>query len=236
MERRGTADREIFQVSTVREFPMYPSLREQLINPKKCPATDGSTALCIYLTSPNKDDDSPISISDSIKRLNDKNQRVRNAQSSSDITWKSQVKVALTHTPQNWVPRWTLWVEAHGAPMWFFGAEPTLASERLGTRDFAAWVRGCEAANNLTFASVVLDSCFSAAELCPASNRTISPARAVSILLPDKEVLGYLGKNNSATVTGLAVGSQPSQSLSLTEGTASENQLSCRSRSGLQSW
>lgn len=198
---------------------MCPSVREETINPKQNPPSDDTKSLCIYLTSPHKAADHPINTSDSIRRLNEREQRVRNTRAAQEITWQSSPKVPLSVSPGGWVPRWTLWVEAHGAPMWFFGAEPTLASERLGTRDFAAWVLSCEAANDVEFASVVLDSCFSAAEQCPAGNRTISPARAVSLLLPGKRVIGYLGKNNSATITGLTVAGEQC-SLKPAEGTA----------------
>jgi hypothetical protein len=198
---------------------MCPSLREQIINPKQSPFPDDAKAVCIYLTSPYKDNDAPIDTDASVKRLNDRGQLVQNKKDAQGITWQGIAKVEQKAPRPNGELHWSLWIEAHGAPMWFFGAEATLASERLGTRDFALWMQSCEAANNISFKYVVLDSCFSAAEQCPSNNRTVSPARAVSILLPGKKVLGYLGKNNSKTVAGLSVGGQATE-LGLKEGTA----------------
>lgn len=195
------------------------SLRENIINPKQHPFPNDAKAACIYITSPHKDNDAPIDADASVKRLNGRHQLVQNTKSAHNITWQDAPRVEQKAPRPTGELHWSLWVEAHGAPMWFFGAEATLASERLGTREFALWMKNCETANDISFNYVVLDSCFSAAEQCPSNNRTVSPARALSILLPGKKVLGYLGKNNSKTVSGLSVGGHAAQ-LGLDEGTA----------------
>lgn len=149
------------------------SLRQRIINPKQNPFPRDAKAACIYITSPHKDNDAPIDADASVKRLNGRHQLVQNTKSAHNITWQDAPRVEQKAPRPTGELHWSLWVEAHGAPMWFFGAEATLASERLGTREFALWMKNCETANDISFNYVVLDSC------CPTTENLYLTAESL---------------------------------------------------------
>ena len=107
----------------------------------------------------------------------------------------------------------TLWFEAHGAPGWLFGPgqprhlnperHPSHKSEKQATEQFYHYLTDIEHKTQLKIDCILLNSCFSASELINDSTQQYlnSNARLLSILIPDKLVLGFMGYNCSAKVS-----------------------------------
>ncbi|MCF6765184.1 hypothetical protein L3V82_05325 [Thiotrichales bacterium 19S3-7] len=94
---------------------------------------------------------------------------------------------------------------AHGAPGWLFG-EKSSKSEMEYTIAFAKLIKQIEAKLNVKVDAIMLNSCYSGFEVMSEDhqNYICSPARVLSILLPDVQVMGYVGKFSDSIVTGLA--------------------------------
>lgn len=97
----------------------------------------------------------------------------------------------------------TVWLESHGAPGWLFGADKSKESELEGTIGFVDFIRKLEEYTGATVNNIVLSGCFTANELINDDEYFISPARTLSYLLPDKNIVGFVGENAKAKVTNV---------------------------------
>lgn len=99
----------------------------------------------------------------------------------------------------------TIWVEAHGAPGWLFGTDSSHVSEREGITAFRELLLDIEKETGLRINNILLNSCYSANEMVNDANLNYvnSSARLLSILVPDKVVVGLIGKNTPAGVRGV---------------------------------
>ncbi|AHE66741.1 hypothetical protein [Legionella oakridgensis] len=97
----------------------------------------------------------------------------------------------------------TLWLEAHGTPGWLFAGEPSLDAESKAVNEFANFVKRLEKTLNTSVINVVLSCCYSGLEYVNDETGQIfvSPARQLSKLLPDTDVIGFIGVNTSAKIT-----------------------------------
>jgi hypothetical protein len=107
----------------------------------------------------------------------------------------------------------TLWFEAHGAPGWLFGPgdphdndpanHPNHKSEKEAANFFCAYLSDIEKKTELRINHIILNTCFSATELVnDFENQYLnSSARLLSILIPNKLVLGFIGHNASAKIS-----------------------------------
>ncbi|CDZ77465.1 hypothetical protein BN59_01748 [Legionella massiliensis] len=100
----------------------------------------------------------------------------------------------------------TVYLESHGAPGWLFGARRTAKSEMDNTFAFVEYIRELEQKTGLKVNSIILNSCYSANEYYNQSTQEyfISPARVLSYLLPDCDIVGFVGKNATASVNAYA--------------------------------
>lgn len=99
----------------------------------------------------------------------------------------------------------TIWLEAHGAPGWLFGKEASAEIELANTIKFADYIRDIEKHTGLKITNIILSCCYSANEFLhpETKNHFYSPARLLSKLLPDVDVMGFVGQNASAKGTSL---------------------------------
>ena len=99
----------------------------------------------------------------------------------------------------------TIWVEAHGAPGWLFAGPKTANAEMVASIDFANYLKDIEASTGLTVTNVMLNCCFSANEYINDEGTIYfnSPARILSILMPNCNVMGFIGSNASAIINGV---------------------------------
>ncbi|CDZ78030.1 hypothetical protein BN59_02327 [Legionella massiliensis] len=98
-------------------------------------------------------------------------------------------------------PQITVWFEAHGAPGWLFGADKSQASEFEGTVQFVGFIHALEAYLNTEVNHIVLSGCYTGCEFNNGSDYFISPARMLSILLPGKEIVGFIGQHAKGKVS-----------------------------------
>jgi hypothetical protein len=99
----------------------------------------------------------------------------------------------------------TIWLEAHGAPGWLFGKEASAEIELANTIKFADYIRDIEKHTGLKVTNIILSCCYSANEFLhpETQNHFYSPARLLSKLLPDVDVMGFVGQNASAKGTSI---------------------------------
>ena len=99
----------------------------------------------------------------------------------------------------------TIWLESHGATGWTFGSSRSKTSEYNWTVRFSKFIHAIERVTGATVNNIVLNGCFTANELVNPDGMTYlnSPARILSLLLPDKQILGFIGQNASAKVTNV---------------------------------
>lgn len=99
----------------------------------------------------------------------------------------------------------TLWLESHGAPGWLFGGTRDHKDELRWTRRFAAFVKDVEAHTGTTIDNIILNGCFTANEFVSPDSGSFmnSPARILSLFLPGKNIVGFVGQNASAKVTNV---------------------------------
>jgi hypothetical protein len=99
----------------------------------------------------------------------------------------------------------TLWMESHGAPGWLFGCTRDHKNEFQWAKNFALFVRAVECYTGTTINNIVLSGCFTANEFIDESAETflLSPARMLSLLLPEKSIVGFVGQNAVAKVSNV---------------------------------
>ncbi|KTD20736.1 hypothetical protein [Legionella londiniensis] len=92
---------------------------------------------------------------------------------------------------------------SHGLPGFLFGDRETFEAEAKGIRQFVSFVNLLESRINKKIDNIILNACYSASELYNPKLKKYfySPARLLSILLPGKKVVGFVGEHAGATVT-----------------------------------
>jgi hypothetical protein len=107
----------------------------------------------------------------------------------------------------------TIWLEAHGAPGWLFGPglpsdenpanHPDHKKEAKGTMNFRDYLLEVEKKTGHKINNIILNCCYSATEFVNDIDGQYlnSPARLLSILLPDRNVIGYTAKNSGVKVS-----------------------------------
>lgn len=184
-----------------------PNLRTQtILHPKLQGLTEKKKPFTFILTSPYDADDNSTKLASVSSSLAQKGYGVINKpRKGAKCTWL---------TPDEELPEFikmsqllegkelTIWVEAHGALGWFFGPSRDIEKEFLGMMAFVEFVNKVAALTNTKVSSVVLNGCFTANEFLNKYTLEFncSPARMLSMLLPDTSVIGFIGKNASAAI------------------------------------
>lgn len=98
----------------------------------------------------------------------------------------------------------TIWLECHGAIGSLLGSEPTHLSEETALKDFAEFLLSIEEKTGLKIKQIILNACNSGTEMIDVNSMSFmnSPARLLSILMPDTIVVGFIGANTTALATG----------------------------------
>jgi hypothetical protein len=118
---------------------------------------------------------------------------------------KGGFKLVNKNTPHSNDEKLTLVVKAHGSLGYFFGVEPTFKSEIRELTAFVDYVRSIEQEiGDKVVDRIILEGCFSANEYYNQKGNTLyyvnSPARMLSTLLPEVEVIGFMGTNNGVGI------------------------------------
>lgn len=97
----------------------------------------------------------------------------------------------------------TIWLEAHGVPGWLYGTETNFDKEEASVVKFSDRLFAIEQQTGFQIENILLNSCYSAAEIINENTGeyTLSSARLLSILMPDKNVIGFIGSNGGSKVT-----------------------------------
>ncbi len=97
----------------------------------------------------------------------------------------------------------TIWLEAHSSPGWIFGAKADFVIEQKAVLMFRNRLVDIEQNTGLYIDNIVLHSCFSATEIINEKNGTYSnsSARLLSIVMPEKNILGFIGLNSGVKVS-----------------------------------
>ena len=114
-------------------------------------------------------------------------------------------KIVNKNTSHSKDEKLTLVVKAHGSLGYFFGTEPTFKSEMRELVAFVNYVRSLEQEMGVTAVNqILLEGCFSANEYYNQKGSNLyyvnSPARLLSTLLPEVDVIGFMGVNNGVGV------------------------------------
>lgn len=116
-----------------------------------------------------------------------------------------------------------VWFETHGCPGWLFGGRADFKTEDEAARRFSKCMHQLQETTGFSIDTVLLHSCFSATEIINPETGAFanSSARLLSVLLPNQDVIGFLGKNSGAKVTNtyeLVHGDYQPRILTLAEG------------------
>lgn len=178
---------------------------QAILYPKRSGLTGTDKPQVVHVSSPWDEDSSATSYSASTDVLSGAGFGVLN---KKKIEWTTtdpeEIEKSVKPVKMNGKPL-TIWIDAHGAPGWFFGAARSAKDEFQKTVDFLKFISAIEAQTGGKVANVVLSGCFTANEIVNSTTKKFfcSPARMLSFLLPDVNVLGFVGQNASAKVTHL---------------------------------
>lgn len=97
-----------------------------------------------------------------------------------------------------------IWLEAHGAPSWLFGDKDNFLSEAKGTLLFRDCLQRIAENNGIVISDILMSACYSGTEIYHAKTNeyTNSPARMLSLLMPEQQILGFIGVTSGAKVRG----------------------------------
>lgn len=175
---------------------------QMILCPKKFGCKEKTKLVALIVHSPYDESGAAVSYSSTADTLRDTaGYGVINKQK---ITWDKDPDKLIKPVQMKGKPL-TIWVEAHGAPGWFFAGERSARDEYLCTIQFAAYVKQIETITGGKVDNIVLSGCFTANELINVEACTYfcSPARMLSILLPGINVMGFVGQNATAVVTNV---------------------------------
>lgn len=96
----------------------------------------------------------------------------------------------------------TIWLQSDGAPGCLFGSADSATTEFVNSMDFTLFVHLIEEITSLAVSNIVLCSKFSATEMFNLEQQTYfnSSARVLSLLLPDKNIMGFIGEYRAGKV------------------------------------
>jgi len=97
----------------------------------------------------------------------------------------------------------TLFFNAHGAPGFLFARYRNAKSELEGLYSFAKFVRQVEEKTGKKINNIILSGCYNAVEIYnpDTGNYFNSPARLLSLVFPEKNIVGFQGQYADAVVT-----------------------------------
>lgn len=192
--------------------PVNPKVREQVLNPKAAGLTGKDKPYAILISSPFDKEDSAVDFQ-AIKKftetrgcsaLNTAALFFSENTQNLDSFKKENIKVnaSFLNNARAKGAQLTIWLQAHGAPGWLYGARPDADDEFEGAKMFCAYVAELEMKTGLKVNNIVLNACHSATEIINLENGEYlnSPARLLSVLMPDKTIIGFTGKNSDARV------------------------------------
>lgn len=182
-----------------------PSIKTQtILTPKKFGLKDKSKPVALIVHSPYDEKDAAVNYSNTADTLRDTTGY--GLINKGKITWDNSENLGKLIKPVQMKGKpLTIWIEAHGAPGWFFAGERSAKNEYDSTIQFAAYVKQIETVTGAKVNNIVLSGCFTANELIniEACTYFCSPARMLSIFLPEINVMGFVGQNASAVVTNV---------------------------------
>lgn len=159
--------------------------------------------------------DSAVALSPILKQYEGEGYRILNKKSKSkQLNFETDPRDfhQLLSKPQG-LQKITIFSNTHGNPGCHFGEFSNLELELNGIIKFANLVREIEIYTRADVTNVVLGGCFSGTELYnpTTGHYTSSSARLLSILLPEKNIVGFIGEYTSGKVTHVYIKSEESE-------------------------
>lgn len=184
--------------------PVAASKREVVLKPKKCGLTGKNKPVVFIVSSPHDAVDASTKYTNTFAFLESAGYGVINKRSCFWNTDESELAARIKPVSRRGAPL-TIWIEAHGALGWFFAGGKDAKEEFIETLKFVQFIRKIAEITHSSLDTVVLNGCFTANEFFNEAthNFNLSPARMLSILAPDIQVIGFIGKNATAKVTGI---------------------------------
>lgn len=180
---------------------------QQILNPKQTGMKDDNKPLAVIIHSPNDGKDAKdmkaVEFKGAKASATDAGYAVIN-QTKERILWNTQkIETLIKINEQTKQKSLTIWVEAHGAPGWFFGnSEQKGKDEFQRTAEFSRLVRTIEQLTQAKETNVILNGCYTGVEISNPNQTQFfrSPARMLSMLLPNALVVGFIGHNANAKI------------------------------------
>jgi hypothetical protein len=184
--------------------PVATSKREVILKPKKCGLSGQTKPVAFIVNSPYDSVDAATKYSNTSALLEGAGYGLINKRACLwDI--KDEVLATLIKPVDMKGAPLTIWIEAHGALGWFFAGTKDTTVEFLETVKFIEFIQKVAKLAKASIGTVVLNGCFTANELFNNNGRifNLSPARMLSMLAPDIQVLGFIGTNSNVKITGV---------------------------------
>lgn len=174
---------------------------EEILLPKQAGLINNRKPMVVILGSPWGGSNGPVRFKSARQLLEGNGYRVLNKREMYFNANTLDLKAINGKEKQ----RITIWFEAHGAPGWLFGKDESLKSELQYMLVFARAIKTLAKTSNCIIENIVLSGCNSATEYLDekTENYFNSPARLLSFLLPEINVLGFVGRNSSAKITSI---------------------------------
>lgn len=178
---------------------------QQILYPDRCGLRDDLKPKVIHVRSPWDKKDAATNASSAWKLLEDTlGFFVLNKLELKWTATKKELESAFRPVIKGrTTPQLTIWIDAHGAPGWFFGSEKCNQEDEFkNTSQFSHFVKAIQDITGLKVVNVVLSGCFTANEIFNPDNGAFfcSPARMLSYFLPDVNVVGFVGKHKCAKI------------------------------------
>jgi len=184
--------------------------RYKILNPKQSGLTGKNKPMALVVNSPYCNIDNATNSQLKQNHLKQSGFTILNKKPINFHTEKDSLS-SFIKIPYQSNSKLTIFMHTHGLPGWFFskshkkGPNHQLKAELRGLYFFAKFIKDIENFTRTEIDNIVLSGCYSAIELYnPMSGKYFnSPARLLSMLFPQKHILGFLGQYADAKVTNI---------------------------------
>ncbi|WP_412754062.1 hypothetical protein [Legionella londiniensis] len=162
-----------------------------------------SRTLALVVNSPYETEDSATSYKSSSSYLQNAGFTVINKKACTYGDSPEDIHNKIKPLGQKETNELTAFFYCHGVVGWFFGQEGSHEAEMEGAIEFARYIRAFEQRTGMNVKNIVLSGCYTAVELFNREEGLYinSSARLLSMLLPAKNIVGFLGHHADAKVT-----------------------------------
>ncbi|MBX3709910.1 MAG: hypothetical protein KIT56_07840 [Gammaproteobacteria bacterium] len=136
--------------------------------------------------------------------INNDESKIYKKNSNIPLSSQEELKSIILSSYQHKQEPMTIWIEGHSAPGWVFSANADHKAENNAAIAFRKKILEIEEATGRVVKNIIINSCNSATEIVYNINENEqsyinSSARLLSLLFPDKHILGFIGYNSTST-------------------------------------